>query len=241
MNRRTQLILSCEHGGNVVPDEFQFALDSPHARQHLNSHRGWDPGSLEAAQFFAEKSGAPLIHSTTSRLLVDLNRSLGNSQLFSRFITPIASEARQAILEQHYHPYRKRIEQALLAARNAGARVVHLSVHTFTPIFRGVRRNLDIGLLFDPDRDFEHELCVTWQRILQSRDPKLRVELNQPYLGIDDGLTTAMRRQFDDCDYAGIELEINNRLARRSEQGRRRLWQTLYQSLADTLKESAVT
>jgi predicted N-formylglutamate amidohydrolase len=229
----TQLILSCEHGGKEVPEEFQFALNSPHARQHLNSHRGWDPGSLEVAQFFAEQSGAPLIDSTTSRLLVDLNRSLGHGQLFSRFITPISTEARQAILEQHYHPYRNRV--------HSGARAVHLSVHTFTPVFRGVKRDLDIGLLFDPSRNLERSLCAAWQRILTTHDTKLRVEWNQPYLGIDDGLTTAMRQRFDDRDYAGVELEINSRVMRRSEQGRRRLWQTLYQSLTDAIKETAVT
>ena len=48
-----------------------------------------------------------------------------------------------------------------------------------------------------------------------THDTRLRVELNQPYLGIDDGLTTAMRQQFADHDYAGIELEINHRIMRR--------------------------
>lgn len=240
MTRRTQLILSCEHGGNEVPDGFQFALDSPHARQHLNSHRGWDPGALEAARFLAEALGTPLIHSTTTRLLVDLNRSLGHGQLFSRFTTPIASDARQRILEQYYHPYRNQIEQALKAAMQTGARVVHLSVHSFTPIFHGVKRNLDLGLLFDPSRNVEQTLCLAWQRALRTHDARLRVELNQPYLGIDDGLTTAMRQQFDDHDYAGIELEINHRIIRRSEQGRRRMWQTLAQSLTDAITDPAV-
>lgn len=235
-----QLILSCEHGGNEVPEEFHDALDSPLARQYLNSHRGWDPGSLEAAQCFAKCSGACLVHSTTSRLLIDLNRSLDHAQLFSRFTRSIPADARQAIIDRYYLPYRSRIHAVLASAVKNGSPVVHCSVHSFTPVFRGVRRNLEIGLLFDPDRKFETTLCLTWQRVLRSLDQRLRVELNQPYLGIDDGLTTALRRQFTDRQYAGIELEINHRIARRSEPSRQRFWRVLYESLAQTLSQLAV-
>jgi predicted N-formylglutamate amidohydrolase len=209
------------------------------ARQHLNSHRGWDPGSLDAARFLQQKTGAPLIHSTTTRLLVDLNRSLGNTQLFSRFSKSEDAGIGAAIIEQHYRPYRSQVLRAIQTAVDAGSTVLHISVHTFTPVYQGSRRKLDVGLLFDPDRTLEASVCSTWQRILRARDGRLRVELNQPYLGVDDGLTTAMRVQFPNQVYAGIELEINNQVMRRSEQGRRRLWQLLYSSLTETLAEFA--
>lgn len=235
MNRPVQLILSCEHGGNDVPDAFRDALDSPMARQHLRSHRGWDPGALEAARYFAEQSRAPLFHSTTTRLLVDLNRSLGHPQLFSRFTLAMPVEKRDAIIEHHYVPYRSQVQQALQNTIAQGRGVVHLSVHTFTPVFRGQRRKLEIGLLFDPSRDLETRLCETWRRVLASSSSRLRVELNQPYLGVDDGLTTAMRGQFSPLDYLGIELEINHRVMRRTEPGRRQLWSTLHDSLQQAL------
>ncbi len=241
MNRTSQLILSCEHGGNVVPEEFRAAFDSPLARQHLNSHRGWDPGALEAATYLADQLAAPLFQATTTRLLVDLNRSLGHEQLLSRFTGSIDPEARTAIIDKHYHPYRNRILRAFQTAVNAGSRIIHVSVHTFTPVFRGVRRKLDVGLLFDPDRALEQSLCSTWQRILRHHHPRLRIELNQPYLGIDDGLTTAMRMLFADHDYAGIELEINHRIMRRSERGRQALWRSLGDALDETLRGCSLT
>ena len=222
-----------------MPHEYRSAFASPLARQHLNSHRGWDPGALEAATFLHHKTGAPLIHSTTTRLLVDLNRSLGNAQLFSKFSKSADADTHTTMIEQYYRPYRSQVLRAIQAAVDAGSFVLHISVHTFTPVYHGSRRKLHIGLLFDPTRSLEAAVCLTWQRILRAGDGRLRVELNQPYLGIDDGLTTAMRVQFSNQLYAGVELEINNQIMRRSEQGRMRLWQLLHASLSQTLAESA--
>jgi predicted N-formylglutamate amidohydrolase len=36
--------------------------------------------------------------------------------------------------------------------------VLHLSIHSFTPIWSGVERKVDIGILFDPDNKSEAEL-----------------------------------------------------------------------------------
>jgi predicted N-formylglutamate amidohydrolase len=197
----------------------------------LNSHRGWDPGALEAAQWLAHQLNAPLFYSRTTRLLVDLNRSIGNEQLFSRFTSALASDVQQSILERYYRPYRSEVQAAIVSAIGKGFRVIHLSVHTFTPVFRGVRRSVEIGLLFDPSRVTEQSVCVEWQQRLRAQDTKLRVELNQPYLGTDDGQTTSLRRTLSDAEYAGVELEINNRLMRRSPQSRQRLLTSIVASI----------
>jgi predicted N-formylglutamate amidohydrolase len=67
------LLITCEHGGNSVPPRWR-----PLFRGHralLDSHRGWDPGALPIARALAREMNAPLIYSTISRLLVELNRS----------------------------------------------------------------------------------------------------------------------------------------------------------------------
>ena len=74
-------IISCEHGGNQIPPSYRRLF--PGQRDLLDSHRGHDPGSLVMATALADAFRAPLAASTTSRLLVDLNRSIAHPQLFS--------------------------------------------------------------------------------------------------------------------------------------------------------------
>ncbi len=92
-----------------------------------------------------------------------------------------------------------------------GERALHISVHSFTPVLRGVRRSADIGLLYDSRRILEKELVKSWLWTLSLESPH-RVRRNYPYLGRSDGFTTALRRQFPAARYLGIELEINQRL-----------------------------
>src|SRR4030065_143064 len=67
--------------------------------------------------------------------------------------------ARRAILNRYSRPYRNRVEAHIAAAIAQGSRVIHLSSHSFTPVLDGEVRNADIGLLYDPARHGEAELC----------------------------------------------------------------------------------
>jgi predicted N-formylglutamate amidohydrolase len=117
--------------------------------------------------------------------------------------------ARRAIVERHHAPYRSDVLRWVDRAIDGGSSVVHVSCHSFTPALDGKARNADVGLLFDPRRDFERRLAGAWRDALVDAGPPLRVRLNYPYRGTADGLTTTLRRHFGDVDYAGIELEVN--------------------------------
>ena len=71
---------------------------------------------------------------------------------------------------------------------------------------------MDIGLLFDPARRLESQICDALIQSLALSMPSYRIRFNEPYLGIDDGLTTYLRTRFDDSDYAGVEIEISQKL-----------------------------
>jgi hypothetical protein len=98
-------------------------------------------------------------------------------------------------------------------------------------------RTADIGLLYDPARRSETMFCERWQRTLRARAPELRVRRNYPYAGYNDGLTTYLRTRFEDRQYSGIELEINQRYSR----GDPRVWTKLrgivVAALCDTLAD----
>lgn len=182
----------------------------------LNTHRGYDAGALRLAQTLAKAYCAPLVASTVSRLLVDLNRSVGHPQLYSAATRSAPANIRAQILRDHYHPYRNKVEGIVSRAVSRGRRVIHLSAHSFTPALHGVVRNADVGLLYDPARCGEVALCARWKAALAVCAPTLRVRRNYPYAGKGDGLTSWLRRRFTPNAYVGVEIEMNQQMARRN-------------------------
>jgi predicted N-formylglutamate amidohydrolase len=198
------VVLTCEHGGNRIPPRYArlFAGSS----RLLASHRGHDPGALAVARALARAWAAPLLAATTTRLLVDPNRSARNPAVFSALTRALPREERDALLARLHAPHWARVREALDAAASP---VLHLAVHSFTPVLHGETRRYDVGLLYDPARRGELTLARRWQRCL--RGAGLRVRRNAPYRGAADGLTTALRRERPARRYLGIELELNQR------------------------------
>jgi predicted N-formylglutamate amidohydrolase len=207
--RFAALVLSCEHGGNRVPRGYLALFRSARARAALSSHRGYDRGALPVAEALARRLDAPLFACTTTRLLVEPNRSVAHPRLFSEFSCALDASSREAALREHHTPHRRAVEEAIAEALRRTGPVLHLSVHSFTPRLDGETRRADAGLLYDPSRPLERSLCARWQRTLSELAPDLRVRRNYPYRGTSDGLTTAMRARFGPRDYAGVELELN--------------------------------
>jgi len=177
----------------------------------LLSHRGYDAGALNMARELAHHFRAPLVYATVSRLVVDLNRSIGHRALYSDATHGLSRAERACLLARHYHPYRDRVEALVAEAVATGQRVVHISSHSFTPILDGRVRNADIGLLYDPARPGERALSAAWCAVLGRAIAPLRVRRNYPYQGRNDGLTLRLRRQHAASRYVGIELEINQK------------------------------
>lgn len=207
MSRPLTLIVTCEHGGNQIPSPYRHLFQTAH--DQLTSHRGWDPGALELATRITRALMGPLFSAEISRLFVELNRSVGHPSLFSDWMKSVPEEERQQILETWYYPYRRQVTAAIASEVQSGARVLHLSVHSFTPVLGGDVRNADIGLLYDPRRNGERQFCHHWQKAMRLSQPTWRVRRNYPYRGASDGFTTSLRRQFPDDSYLGIELEVN--------------------------------
>lgn len=204
---RIAIVVTCEHGGHRIPARWR-ALFAGHEAL-LAGHRGWDPGALDVARAIARALDAPLMAAKVSRLLVDLNRSAHHRRLFSEITRSLPVAERDRILREHWQPYRARVEAAVGEAVASGARVVHLSSHSFAPALDGQVRSADVGLLYDPARVAERELCEAWRRALRTGAPRWRVRRNYPYRGVADGLVTHLRSCFDARCYAGVELELN--------------------------------
>ncbi len=219
------LLLSCEHGGHRVPAFCAAALAGQ--SRVLRSHRGWDGGAALAARQLAATLRAPLQLQTVSRLVVDCNRSPHHPALFSPWSRALSAAQRARVLQQIYLPHRQAVYGQVAATT---APVLHLAIHSFVPVLHGRRRSADVGLLFDPRRPREAHFAAALQQRLRAALPQLQVRRNSPYRGTADGLPTALRQVFDDRHYAGLEIEINQRL-------RGLQWRVVVQHLATAVAE----
>ena len=226
------LVVTCEHGGNRIPRAYARCFAGHEAA--LASHEGHDPGALELARDLQRRFDAPLVYSTTSRLLVELNRSPGHPQLYSRFTRALPEDEKRELCGRHYLPYRHDVERCVTHALRRCRQVVHVSSHSFTPVLDGKRRKADVGLLYDPSRAPERDFCLAWQAGLKRALPQLVIRRNYPYRGTADGLTTHLRRRFAQEGYLGIEIEVNQKHAL----GDARAWRELRSAIAASLAQA---
>lgn len=214
-----QVLVTCEHASNRLPAGFDLSAEL------LDLHIAWDPGALPVARYMANRFGAELWQGEYSRLVVDLNRTVGNRVLmrqvsdghaipFNRGLSPSDRDVR---IDRYYRPYRDGVIESADALIAAHGRCVHICVHTFTPALAGNERPNDIGLLHDPQWGLERAVCAELRGHLDRATDYL-TWFNRPYSGTADGILPAMRRRYEPEQFVGIELEINQKHAGDPEQ-----------------------
>ncbi|MDR8391660.1 N-formylglutamate amidohydrolase [Aliifodinibius sp. S!AR15-10] len=227
-----QIIITCEHAGNSVPAPYRKLFDNNPGI--LNTHRGYDIGAFGLAKKCAQRLNVtPFVHHIT-RLLVDLNRSPNSNELFSEYTRSLDEETKESVLNTYYQPHRTRVEQKIGDLIAEGERVLHLSVHTFTPELNGAIREADIGLLFDPERPEEKRFCEAWKSLLKKKTD-LNILFNTPYPGVMDGFTTYLRTKYKVTEYVGLEIEVNQKFPQSNDIGD---WEQVQILIADTLYQT---
>ncbi|MBN2429274.1 MAG: N-formylglutamate amidohydrolase [Deltaproteobacteria bacterium] len=230
----TAFLISCEHAVNHVPDQWRHLFSG--REDILATHRGFDPGALELARYLANTLAAPCFEAEVTRLLTDHNRSPENRGLWSEFSRGLGEREKEKLLDDYYHPFRRRVAEWISGRRQKGLAVVHLSVHSFTPILKEQTRRADIGLLYDPGRRNETAFARLWQKRLKMLAPQLRVRLNYPYRGTSDCHQQTYRRQFDGEAYLALELEVNQALVNEVLQQWEKILGLLAESIPKELK-----
>ena len=216
-----KLMLTCEHASNRLPAAFKKAVPV----DVQQTHRAYDIGALQVFRKLV-KFAKPEFHceGKFSRLFVDLNRTITNKSAFSKYYEALeasnkaAAEKVKADAMNYWTKYRANVERFVKknigsgskVADKKGAAIVHLGIHSFTPVLNGKVRNTDIGILYDPSRPAERELAQVIKAEIKRLHPEMKVRFNYPYKGISDGLTTALRKKFGPR-YAGLEIEINQK------------------------------
>lgn len=221
-----KLMLTCEHASNRLPAAFKKFVPADIQR----THRAYDIGALKVFRKLVKFTKPEFsCEGKFSRLFVDLNRTITNKSAFSEYYDAFeasdksAAEKAKATATAYWKEYRENIEKFVMQnigksskaagkknAGNKGTAIVHLGIHSFTPVLNGKPRNTDIGILFDPARPQERAYANVIKDEIKRLHPHMKVRFNYPYKGTSDGLTTSLRKKFGPR-YVGIEIEINQK------------------------------
>jgi predicted N-formylglutamate amidohydrolase len=231
--KTTVLFISCEHAVNTVPEPYRHLFNKQESV--LQTPRAIDFGALEIAIHLSNVFSCEYNVATVTRLLLDCNRSLSNTHCFSEFTQGLLQGEKQTLIDKYYLPYRTKTEALIQKHIDRGHQVLHISSHSFTPVFNGITRNAGICLLYDPARHGEKEVAREWRGLLTQYTPPYRVRMNYPYRGISDGFTSTLRKKHPEKDYLGLELEINQTLVEDKESFPK-LINVLSESLRDLLQ-----
>jgi predicted N-formylglutamate amidohydrolase len=182
----SDVVFVCEHASHFIPEEFG-RLGLPETL--LESHIAWDPGAFSIAQELSAAFDAPLVAQKVSRLLYDCNRMPGmQSAIPSKsesFEIPgnsgLTDAQRQERVDRFYTPFCNALAACLDAKINGGGMPIIVTIHSFTPIFLGKARQVEIGVLHDADVRLASILAP-----LMRAGGEYDVQINGPYGPKDD-------------------------------------------------------
>ncbi|MEP5728171.1 MAG: N-formylglutamate amidohydrolase [Sulfitobacter sp.] len=201
------IVLVCEHASAYIP----LALNALGlSGEVLTSHAAWDPGALGVAKELSERLDATLVASRISRLVYDCNRPPGHpnampprSEIYDIPGNVDLSQAqRQARHDAYYVPFRDAVATAIGAVTNP----VLVTMHSFTPVYHGQQRDVEIGILHEADTRVADAMLAC----AQTHTDHI-VRRNEPY-GPHDGVTHTVAEHATPQGHPNVMLEVRNDL-----------------------------
>lgn len=212
-----EILLVCEHARRDMPPALAgLGLDDAALRSHI----AWDPGALGVAQELARLWQAPLVAGGMSRLVYDLNRPPQSPTAIPErseiFEVPgnrgLGDAARAQRVVKVYEPFRAALAREIATRR--GALRLMVTVHSFTPVFNGTPRAVELGILHGRDARFAEIMLAR-----KPADIGWDVQLNEPYSAAD-GVAHTLDEQGAANGLLNVMLEIRNDLIETEAQQR---------------------
>ena len=183
------MILLCDHASNRVPEPYG---DLGLAAGQFERHIAYDIGARDVTLGLARRLKATAVLSRFSRLVIDPNRGMDDPTLIMRLsdgaVVPgnagVDEAERQRRIERFHRPYHDAVAAQIAAARGQGATPLIVSIHSFTPVWRGTPRPWHVGILWDRDAAVAQAMI---DGFLSQGD--LVVGDNEPYHGALEGDT----------------------------------------------------
>lgn len=201
-------VLVCEHASRFIPASLDgLGLTDAAA----TSHAAWDIGALDLAGALAQMMDAPLVAARVSRLVYDCNRPPeapgaipAQSEVFTIPGNANLNDAQRAArVAEVYDPFRALVAQVL--DRHPDQSVM-ITIHSFTPVYNGQTRDVELGILHDADDRVAKAVLARARQ-----NTPLKTEMNQPY-SATDGVTHTLRMQAGARGLANVMIEVRNDL-----------------------------
>jgi predicted N-formylglutamate amidohydrolase len=196
------VVLVCEHAGQILPESLgELGLDA----ETMSSHIAWDIGAAGLSQALSKQLDAPLILQRYSRLVFDCNRNFDAPDAIVEksdgMTVPLNKNLsvadRQRRFDQVYLPFHTAIDGIIDDCLRRGQQPTIISIHSFTPVFMGQQRILELGVIHDFDARFA--------------DRMIGVARNEPYAP-RDGITHTLNRHGIDRKLLNVMFEVRNDL-----------------------------
>jgi predicted N-formylglutamate amidohydrolase len=174
-------LLVSDHAGNLIPRALgRLGLVAAELQRHI----AWDIGIAGLGSFLTDALDATLIRQNYSRLVIDCNRPLDAASSIPAISesteipgnTGLTEADKAARASEIFRPYHNRIEAELDRRRLSGRATALVSLHSFTPVFKGEARPWHAAVLYNRDPRFAHRLMA-----LLNAEKEFTVGENAPY------------------------------------------------------------
>lgn len=202
------VLLICEHASLRIPASLDaLGLDTNSAKSHV----AWDPGAMAVSEMLSQQLNATLISARFSRLVYDCNRPPASAEATRDtsevFNIPgnrdIPTEQRAARVDEIYNPFVDTIQNYIATEIANGRPPVLVTIHSFTPVYFGKIREVELGVLHDTDTRLADEMLAI--------PSEMNMQRNQPY-GPQDEVTHTLRLHALPNGLLNVMIEIRNDL-----------------------------
>lgn len=172
------LLFVCDHASPALPPDCAGLGLDPGL---LATHIAYDIGAAMVTRSLAAAYGAAAVLGVWSRLLIDLNRGPDDPTLVMKIsdgsIIAGNRDADAAAIAERIADFHAPYHDAIAAQVARIGRAVIVSVHSFTPAWKGVPRPWEVGVLWDEDARLAAPLMAAL------RQGGFTVGDNEPYSG----------------------------------------------------------
>jgi predicted N-formylglutamate amidohydrolase len=200
-------LFTCEHASQHLPPSWSWSAAD---RRLVGTHWAYDLGARELTLELAARLRACAVLANFTRLLVDPNRAEGHPDLFRPVCDGEPVELNQALspserelrMNRFHRPFHDAVDRALLDSRAP----LLMSIHSFTPIYEGSVREVELGVLYDEQEEHAFALGGALARELPN------VAYNEPWSG-KQGLIYSAETHARRHHRIALELEVRQDLA----------------------------